>query len=106
VVETVNMHPQESLRTNTGITFYISPDARITERFTRVADGEILYEFSVDDPKIFSRVWRAEMVMTRAEGPVYEYACHEGNYSLPGILAGARADERRGVQTRVDSDGE
>jgi hypothetical protein len=106
VVETVNMHPQESLRTNTNVTFYISPDAKITERFTRVAADEILYQFAVDDPKIFTQVWKAEMPLRRSPGPVYEYACHEGNYSLPGILAGARADEKKGVQTRVDADGE
>ncbi len=107
VVETVNMHPQESLRTNTNVTFYISPEAKITERFTRVAEDEILYEFSVDDPQIFSKTWRAEMPLRREPGQqVFEYACHEGNYSLPGILAGARADERRGIKTVVDADGE
>jgi hypothetical protein len=106
VVETVNMHPQESLRTNTSVTFYISPEAKITERFTRTGPDEILYEFSVDDPKIFTQVWKAEMTLTRAVANVYEYACHEGNYSLPGILAGARADDKKGVSTKVDADGE
>jgi hypothetical protein len=106
VVETVNMHPQESLRTNTSVTFYISPAAKITERFTRVAETEILYEFSVDDPAIFTQVWKAEMTLTRDRGPVYEYACHEGNYALPGILAGARADDAKNVRTKVEQDGE
>jgi len=106
VVETRNLHPQESLRTNTGITFYISRNARITERFTRTGPDEILYQFEVDDPEVFSSVWKAEMPFTRASGQVYEYACHEGNYSLPGILGGARADERRGIATVVEADGE
>ncbi|MBI1359415.1 MAG: hypothetical protein GC155_03930 [Alphaproteobacteria bacterium] len=106
VVETVSMHPQESLRTNTNVTFYISEDAKITERFTRVGPDEILYQFQVDDPKIFTQVWKAEMPLRRSDGPVYEYACHEGNYSLPGILAGARADDRKGIHTVVNADGE
>jgi hypothetical protein len=46
------------------------------------------------------------MTLTRANANVYEYACHEGNYSLPGILAGARADDRKGVSTKVEADGE
>lgn len=106
VVETVNFHPQESLRTNTNVTFYISKDAKVTERFTRVGPDDILYEFAVDDPATFSQVWRAQMPMKRTAGPINEYACHEGNHSLPGILAGARADERRGRKTNVNADGE
>jgi hypothetical protein len=94
VVETVNMHPDESLRTNMSQSFYISEDATITERFTRVADDQILYEFEVDDPAIYTQTWRAEMALNTAEGPIYEYACHEGNHALPGILAGARREER------------
>jgi hypothetical protein len=75
---------------------YLSKDARVTERFTRVSPTQILYEFAVDDPAVFTQVWRAQMPLNAAKGPVYEYACHEGNYALPDILKGARQAEREG----------
>ena len=96
VVETQGFHPAESLRPYYGASLYLSPEAKVTERFTRVSADQILYEFSVDDPKVYSRVWKAEMALNAAKGPMYEYACHEGNYSLPGILAGARKAEAEG----------
>jgi hypothetical protein len=91
VVETTNFNPGDAFKAPTGI--YISADAKVTERFTRVAPGRLMYEFSVEEPKTFSQVWRAQMVVEATKGPIYEYACHEGNYSLPGILAGARREE-------------
>ncbi|HVF16421.1 MAG TPA: hypothetical protein VNA21_05900 [Steroidobacteraceae bacterium] len=96
VVETTNFNPGEQLRTNFDQSFYVSKDAVVTERFTRISPTEISYEFAVNDPAIYSKVWRAEMVMSAAEGNIYEYACHEGNYALPGILAGARKAESEG----------
>ena len=106
VVETTNFNPGESLRPYFGNSIFVSPEAKVTERFTRVADGQILYRFTVDDPKVYSRPWTAEMPLNATTGPVYEYACHEGNYALPGILAGARKDEREGRQTEaVDTAG-
>ena len=99
VVETTNFNPGESLRTFFANSFYLSPDGKVTERFTRVADDEILYEFTVEDPKIYTQPWKAQMPMRQSPGQMFEYACHEGNYSLPGILAGAREDERRGIVT-------
>ena len=89
VVETTNFHPQE---TNRG-TFMFSPDARVTERFTRVAAGELRYVFEVDDPATYTGVWRAEMPFTPEKSALYEYACHEGNYSMAGILGAARKAE-------------
>jgi hypothetical protein len=53
----------------------------------------ILYEFTVDDPETFTQAWSGQMPLHPSGQPLYEYACHEGNYALPGILAGARADE-------------
>ena len=96
VVETTGFHPHESLRPYFGASLYLSPDARVVERFTRVSKDQILYAFEVDDPKVYARVWKAEMPLNAAKGPVYEYACHEGNYSLPGILGGARLAEKEG----------
>ena len=92
VVETTHFHNEWRWRTPNRL--YLSPDARVTERFTRVSPTEILYEYAVDDPKIFTQVWRAEMPMRRTPGPMYEFACHEGNYALPGVLAGGRQKER------------
>jgi hypothetical protein len=89
VIETTNFRPGEAFRPAP----YMSADAKVTERFTRVSPTEIRYEFSVDDPKVFTQVWRAEEPFVAAKGPIYESACHEGNYSLPGILAGARRAE-------------
>jgi hypothetical protein len=63
----------------------------LVERFTRTDDRTILYEFTVDDPTAFTRPWRGEVPFTKAPGPIYEYACHEGNYSMENMLKGARA---------------
>ncbi|MGZ6037302.1 MAG: hypothetical protein ACXWKR_01440 [Phenylobacterium sp.] len=93
VVETVNLNPKGHVY-SLGGGFPYSPQTKITERFTRTAKDQILYEFSVDDPATFTKVWKAEMPMWATKGPIYEYACHEGNYSLPNILAGARAGEK------------
>ena len=93
VVETTNLDVKGHVY-SLGGGFRYSPKTKITERFTRTSKSEILYEFSVDDPEVFARTWKAEMPMLATKGPIYEYACHEGNYSLPNILAGARAQER------------
>jgi hypothetical protein len=99
VVETTNFNPEEGLRVSDALTYLISTDAKVTERFTRVSADQILYEFKVDDPKTFTQTWRAEIPLRAAKGPIYEYACHEGNYALEGILAGARQDEKSGRKT-------
>ena len=73
-------------------------DLTVTERFTRVAKDRILYRFTVADPTIWDKPWGGEYEMHPLKGQVFEYACHEGNYALPGILAGARAEERKAAQ--------
>jgi hypothetical protein len=76
---------------------YLSERATVTERFTRTGPDEILYAFTVDDPGFYTQAWSGEMVFTPSNGPVYEFACHEGNYALLHILQGARmADARAG----------
>ena len=95
VVETRRFNPGESLRTWFSQSLYISPDALVTERFTRTSESQIEYEFAVDDPKIYKEVWTAKMVFNKSDQPIYEYACHEGNHALPNILGGAREEERR-----------
>ncbi len=70
--------------------FWLSGDAEVEERFTRVAAGEISYEFRVVDPAIYRQPWRGEMVFHPSSGPIFEYACHEGNYGIVNILGAAR----------------
>jgi hypothetical protein len=67
----------------------------LTERLTRTDAGTILYRFTVDDPTAFTKPWSGEMSMRKSDEPVEEYACHEGNYSMGAILAGARAAEKQ-----------
>ncbi len=71
-----------------------TPWLRLVERFTRTDNDELLYEVRVDDPTTWTRPWAFELPMTRSAGPLYEYGCHEGNYSLPVMLGGARRAER------------
>ena len=65
----------------------------MTERFTRVGPNRVDYQFTIDDPKTYTKPFTALIPMVRADGDLYEYACHEGNYGLPNILSGARQDE-------------
>jgi hypothetical protein len=88
VVETTNFN--EKIAFQGG-----SAEMRVTERFTRVSADEIRYQFTVDDPKTWTRPWTAEIPMMKTTGPLYEYACHEGNYGAPNILRGARAADQR-----------
>ena len=70
----------------------------LTERFRRVDADTLLYEYTVDDPATFTRPFTAAIPMRRSEETIFEYACHEGNYAMEGILAGARADEQAAAQ--------
>jgi hypothetical protein len=86
VVETSKFNPNQRFRNS-------SENFRITERFTRVADNVMNYSFTAEDPDTFAQPFSAEIPMNLTDDILYEYACHEGNYSLPGVLAGARLDE-------------
>ena len=77
-----------------------SENMTLVERFTRVDDDTLEYTFTVTDPDTWASDWTASMSMTRTDIPLFEYACHEGNYSMEGILAGHRADERRAAGER------
>ncbi|MBI1339243.1 hypothetical protein GC169_03395 [bacterium] len=94
VVETINMNPLQAIG-NTRAP--LTAKGKITERFTRYNDRQILYEFTVEDPVMYSQPWRGEMSLNALGEPIYEYACHEGNYGLEGILAGGRNDDKKGV---------
>ncbi len=86
VVETTNFPQSQALRGSWQ-------NLKVTEKFTRVAPDRLLYQFKVEDPTIWDQAWGGEYEFGRSKGPVFEYACHEGNYALADILAGARADE-------------
>jgi hypothetical protein len=92
VVETTNFN--DKVREQSLIAFSTGQNLRLVERFTRTADDTIDYRFTVNDPSVYSAPWTASIPMTRFEGPIYEYACHEGNYGLGGILRGHRMDEQ------------
>ena len=89
VVDTINFHP-EQLTVNTT-------QMHITEKFTRVAADRILYQFRVEDPGAYTEAWGGEYEFHKARGMQYEYACHEGNYAMEGILSGARQDEAKAL---------
>ena len=72
-----------------------SENLKVTERFTRVADDVIDYKFTVEDPTTWDKAWTAEAPLAKTEGPIFEFACHETNYGVPNILAGARAEEKQ-----------
>jgi hypothetical protein len=74
---------------------------KVTERFTRVAPDRLHYKFTVEDPSVWDEPWGGEYEFAALDGRVMEYACHEGNYALEGILAGAREQEREAA-SRAD----
>jgi hypothetical protein len=89
VVDTTNFTDQTRFRGS-------SENLHVIERFTRVDPNTILYRVTIDDPSTFAKIWTAEYPFVATKGPVYEYACHEGNYSMTDILGGARkADQER-----------
>ena len=98
VVETTNISPQQRLR---GVS--PSEDMKVTERFTRVDEETILYEFTVEDPTLYTEAWGGEIPIRKLDAMLYEYACHEGNYSLAGVLSGARYQERMQAQGSSDA---
>ena len=87
VVDTTNFTDKTTFRGS-------GKNLHLVERFTRTAPGQLMYEFTVNDPESFTRPWTAQIPMATAEGPLVEYACHEGNYAMEGILRGARKQER------------
>ena len=90
-VESININPQQLRQSAIPIT----KEGRIIKRFSRYSEDEILYQFTLEDSNIYSRQWTAELSFYATEDQLYEYACHEGNYSMPGSLAGARTLELR-----------
>jgi hypothetical protein len=91
VVETTNFNGKNPLRGS-------SENMRLIERFTRVDADTIQYRFTVDDESTWSRPWTAELPMKKTNGPLFEHACHEGNYGLYNTLVGARLEEKKAAE--------
>ena len=95
VVKTINHHPQQKFRAAIRHQILMMEGAEVTERFTRTGTNEILYQFEVNDKKAYRETWKGEMPLRSTNSKMYEYACHEGNYAMANILAGARAEEKQ-----------
>ena len=94
VVETTNIHPTQLSQTSPLWPYRgASEKLKVTERFTRTGPDVLLYKFTLEDPSTFTAPFSGELPFNRINEMIHEYACHEGNYALPGILAGARAEE-------------
>ena len=87
IVQTKNFNPWQVAKER-----LVSSNILLTERFSRVADDKLHYSFTIDDPELYTQPWTAEMPMYTGED-LFEYACHEGNYAMRAILAGARRQE-------------
>jgi hypothetical protein len=95
VVETTNFNDKVFER---GAAWGFGGTMRLTERFTRIDADHLDYQFTIDDPKTFVSPWTVSTPMMKITGPVLEYACHEGNHAMVGILGGARADDRKAAE--------
>jgi hypothetical protein len=93
VVETTNFSSKNSFRG-------ASDNMKLIERFRRLDAETLMYQFTVDDPATWARPWTVEIPVTKSQGQLFEYACHEGNYGMAGALAGARKEEREAEQSR------
>jgi hypothetical protein len=98
VIETINM-------TRGGSGVAITPAGKITERFSRYSENQVFYEFVVDDPSLYTQAWKGQMALNAVDG-MYEYACHEGNHGLLGILEGGRVADREGRNIQEEGDRE
>ena len=92
VVDTINFKPQVNFRGS-------SENLHVIERFTRTDANTILYKFTIDDPTVWTKQWSAEIPLRATAERLYEYACHEANYGLEGVLRGARAQEKKAEET-------
>jgi hypothetical protein len=96
VIETTNFNGKNPFRGSTE-------NMKVVERLRRVSDDTIEYNFTVEDKSMWVRPWSAEALMRKASGPLFEHACHEGNYGLYNTLVGARLEEQHAAETKKDS---
>jgi hypothetical protein len=99
VVETTGFRADDQFRNSVfDRALMVGPKSKVVERFERVSATELNYRFTVEDPQIYSKPWMAEYSMMASKAPVFEFACHEGNYGLSNILSGQRQIERRTIE--------
>jgi hypothetical protein len=91
IVETTNFNPKQEFR---GATERLT----LVERFTRIDAQTIDYQLTATDSAAWAKPWTAAIPLTKIGEPIYEYACHEGNYGMPNLLSSARADDRAAAQ--------
>jgi hypothetical protein len=94
VVETRNVNDAVWERPQSVVALGVGRELRLVERFRRIDANTLDYQFTIDSPTVYTKPWTVSTPMDRIEGPLFEYACHEGNHGLTGILGGARAEER------------
>jgi hypothetical protein len=95
VVDTTNFNDRTNFRG-------ANENLHVIERFTRVDADTILYEFTVEDPTTWTRPWKAELPMSKIQGPIYEYACHEGNFDMVNNLTAARDMEKAAAEKAAE----
>lgn len=95
VVETTNFTDKTGSFSTVTDAFGTAENLRLIERFRRIDDGTLSYEFTINDPATFTAAFTAVIPMNRSDAVIYEYACHEGNYGMEGMLSGARAGEKK-----------
>jgi hypothetical protein len=105
VVETTNFNGRNPIGGGRGGGAASSEHVKVTERFTRTSDDQIEYRYTIDDPHTWTRPWTAVNYLQKTNGPIFEFACHESNYGVANILAGARADERRAAEAAAKKTG-
>lgn len=98
MIETTNFRDETALSSATR-------DLKVTERFRYAEDGQVVYSFTVEDPNVWTEPWKGEYPWPRTDDRMFEYACHEGNYALGGILRGARRLEQEALAKGADSAG-
>jgi len=94
VVDTTNFNDADGFYGEAGGNFGWDRNLHLIERFSLLDPDTLLYRFEIDDATAFTQPWKGELTMVRSTGPIYEFACHEGNYALPNMLRGFRASER------------
>ena len=91
VVETTNFNGKNPFSGS-------SENLKVIERFTRIADDVIQYRFTIEDKSVWARPWSGELPLTKTKGPIFEHACHEGNFGLYNTLVGARLEEKKAAE--------
>ena len=95
VIETIGLPEKDRVRLFP--TFIVSSEATVTERYTRLSENELLYQFTIVDPKVYTSPWMGEFSVYKTDMRLFEHACHEGNYAMQNILKGARVKDEKAL---------